>query len=330
MTLAEQLVAGALARRPRDLSRLASHIENETATAAEAIGLLARHTGNAQIVGFTGPPGVGKSSLVAAVAAEFRRSGLRVAILAIDPSSPVSGGATLGDRVRMSDLSVDHDVFIRSLASRTSKHSVAPALDQMIDLFDAAGFEKVLVETVGSGQQQVEIVEFCDTVLLVQAPGAGDGVQLMKAGILELADIFVVNKADRPGATDLARDLRSALRHGQRSTDLESEVNWSSPVVLCSVTERQGMEELATVICDHFAAVRLRDTNGKRSVQRIEQRIVRTLLSDVEHVLSRQLKREISQVAGEIERGECDYGAAQAKLRSRLVAALSQENEVTD
>ena len=196
------------------LARLLTHVENDTADGRAALRALFPRTGKAHLIGVTGAPGTGKSSLVNRLALYFREHHKRVAIAAVDPSSPFTGGAVLGDRVRMKDLSGDADVFIRSMASRGALGGLARTTAGIVQAFDAAGYEIILIETVGAGQGEVDIARLAHTTLVVEAPGLGDDIQAIKAGILEIADILVVNKADRPGVENTEKALRSVLELG--------------------------------------------------------------------------------------------------------------------
>jgi len=207
----EAIVSAAQAGDPRALARLISLIEDASPLLRPVIRMIAPMTGNAHVVGLTGAPGVGKSTVTAALVRTYRALGQRVGVLAVDPSSPFTGGALLGDRVRMQEHATDDGVFIRSMASRGHLGGLASATPQAVRILDAAGFDVVLVETVGVGQAEVEIASTADTALVVVAPGLGDSIQAAKAGILEIADIFVVNKSDRPGAHEVTRDLRNML-----------------------------------------------------------------------------------------------------------------------
>jgi LAO/AO transport system kinase len=207
MTLAQSVLSG----DRLSLARLLTRVENDTPDGQEALNELFAHTGKAHLIGVTGAPGTGKSSLVNQVALSFRKLDKRVAIVAIDPSSPFTGGAVLGDRVRMRDLSGDPGVFIRSMASRGSLGGLAQATAGVVQVFDAAGFDIILIETVGAGQSEVDIARLAHTTLVVGAPGLGDDIQAIKAGILEIADILVINKADRPGVESAERSLKSML-----------------------------------------------------------------------------------------------------------------------
>ncbi|RME44449.1 MAG: methylmalonyl Co-A mutase-associated GTPase MeaB, partial [Caldilineae bacterium] len=210
----ESLTQQVLQRKRRAIARLITYIENEDPQAQPILADLYPHTGRAHLIGITGAPGTGKSSLVNELAKAYRRQEQTVAVLAVDPTSPFSGGAILGDRIRMRDLAGDPGIFIRSMASRGSLGGLARAAHDAIKVLDAAGFDIILIETVGAGQGEVEIARTAHTVLVVEAPGLGDDIQAIKAGILEIADVFVVNKADRPGANKTAAALKTMLELG--------------------------------------------------------------------------------------------------------------------
>ena len=213
----DELVSRAREGDARAVARLISWVEDEAPQLREVMAALAPYAGHAQIVGITGSPGVGKSTSTNALVGELRKADKRVGVLAVDPSSPFSGGALLGDRVRMQDHALDRDVYIRSMASRGHLGGLAWSTPQALRVLDAAGCDVVLIETVGVGQSEVEVAGLADTTLVLLAPGAGDGIQAAKAGILEIGDIYVVNKADRDGADQLRRDLRSMIALGDRS-----------------------------------------------------------------------------------------------------------------
>lgn len=255
------------------LSRLLSHIENDTAEGRSALAELFPHTGQAHLIGVTGAPGTGKSTLVNQLARYFRSPSngqppRTVAIVAVDPSSPFTGGAILGDRVRMQDLAGDPGVFIRSMAARGSLGGLAHTTASLVQAFDAAGYDVILIETVGAGQAEVDIARLAHTTIVVEAPGLGDEIQAIKAGILEIADILVVNKADRPGAEVAERALRTMLQLGHpsrrtfnRHLDNEelpanqsaTEVQfWTPPILRAVATQGDGIPELAVAIADHY------------------------------------------------------------------------------
>ncbi|MEO5841780.1 MAG: methylmalonyl Co-A mutase-associated GTPase MeaB [Acidimicrobiales bacterium] len=231
----------------RALGRLLSMVEGGGAAADEVATLAHPRAGNAFVVGMTGAPGAGKSTLTGRLTAALSEGGRRVAVLAIDPTSPLSGGAILGDRIRMDGV-VSDQVFIRSMATRGHHGGLSLAAPGMLRVFDAAGIDLVLVETVGVGQVEIEVVGTADTTVVVVTPGWGDAIQANKAGLLELADIFVVNKADRPGASDARRDLEYMLDLGPAAHDPS---RWRAPIVSTTATEGDGIAELAAAIERH-------------------------------------------------------------------------------
>lgn len=255
------------------LARLLTQIENDTPEGRAALGELYAHTGQAHLVGVTGAPGTGKSSLVNQLARYYRNPAdgekpMRVGVIAVDPSSPFTGGAILGDRVRMRDLAGDPDVFIRSMASRGSLGGLASTTSAMVQALDAAGFEIIFIETVGAGQAEVDIARLAHTTLVVEAPGLGDEIQAIKAGILEIADILVVNKADRPGVENTERALRNMLQlahpvqrtflhHGHRQAVTAGDVPesgvaiWLPPILRTVATEGTGVDEVCVEIKHH-------------------------------------------------------------------------------
>jgi len=245
MTDINKLLEGARNGRIADIARLLSIVENEEPQAAEVVKATYAQTGRATLVGFTGPPGSGKSTLVATLTDAYRKSGARVAVVAVDPSSPYTGGAILGDRIRMREQSLDPGVFIRSMSNRGRSGGLARATRRLVGILDALGFDVVLVETVGAGQQEVEVARVVDTVCLLTIPGAGDDVQAIKAGIIEIADILVVNKGDRPGADAAVKDLMQMLNLGTPRT------SWRTPIIRTSATGGTGIQELMAVIQQH-------------------------------------------------------------------------------
>jgi LAO/AO transport system kinase len=263
MTFAEQLLSG----NRLALTRLLTQVENDTVEGRTALTELFPHTGKAHLIGVTGAPGTGKSSLVNQLALHFRKQEeKRVAVVAVDPSSPFTGGAVLGDRVRMRDLAGDPGVFIRSMASRGSLGGLAKATAGLVQVFDAAGYDTILIETVGAGQAEVDIARLAHTTLVIEAPGLGDDIQAIKAGILEIADILVVNKADRPGventlkalknALELAHPVRHVFQHHGKLEVIEAPAtpvynSWIPPIQKTVATEGTGIAELADEIARH-------------------------------------------------------------------------------
>jgi LAO/AO transport system kinase len=306
------------------LARLLTQVENDAPEGRAALVELFPHTGRAHLIGVTGAPGTGKSSLVNQLVLHYRRAERkRIAIVAVDPSSPFSGGAVLGDRVRMRDLAGDPGVFIRSMASRGSLGGLAQATANLVQVFDAAGFEIVIIETVGAGQSEVEVARLAHTTLVVEAPGLGDEIQAIKAGILEIADILVVNKADRPGAENAEKALRSMLdlahptrhvfqHHGRWMTVEGAPVNphgqvWSPPILRTVSTEGRGIAELAEAIARHTEHLRRSGDWGVRERAWLEaelEALVRGMLmeqfyanlprEEYAQVLERVLERKLS------------------------------------
>jgi LAO/AO transport system kinase len=256
------LVRRALRGEQLAVARLISLVEDAGPGLREVAATLAPHTGRAHVVGLTGPPGVGKSTTTSALVAALRADGRTVGVLAVDPSSPFSGGALLGDRVRMAEHATDPGVFIRSMATRGHLGGLSWATPQALRVLDAAGCDVVLVETVGVGQSEVEVVALADTTVVLLAPGMGDGVQAAKAGILEVADVFVVNKADRDAAGRTARELRQMLAMGGRPAP----GSWTPPVVRTIATDGTGLPELAAALDAHREHL---DAGGGRERRRL-------------------------------------------------------------
>ena len=230
----------------RALGRLLSLVENGAPQLRAVMKVAAPLTGQARVLGLTGSPGVGKSTVTGALVAAYRGQGLRVGVLAIDPSSPFTGGALLGDRVRMQQHATDEGVFIRSMASRGHLGGLAGATPQAVRVLDAAGFDVVLIETVGVGQAEVGIAAMADTTMVIVAPGLGDAIQAAKAGILEIGDVFVVNKSDKPGAQEAVRDLRGMIAMARRA-----EGDWKPPIVSTTAAAGEGIGDLVARLDEH-------------------------------------------------------------------------------
>lgn len=280
--------------RRRAIAQLITRVENDDSAARSAIKALYVDTGKAHIIGVTGPPGTGKSTLVNEMAKVIRQSSLRVGIVAVDPSSPFTGGALLGDRVRMRDLSGDEGIFIRSMASRGSLGGLAHMTGNVVKVLDAAGYEVILVETVGAGQAEVDIASTAHTTLVVEAPGMGDEIQTIKAGILEIADLLVVNKADQPGSDRTVKALKAMLQMGTSRTRVDhhgkmmmvedneeikggSKESWQVPVLDTVAIDGKGIEELVEATRTHKAYLHQSGEWQQREKARSRQEIARLL-----------------------------------------------------
>lgn len=269
------LLEAAVTGDVRALGKALSVIEDGTPDLTELLAGLP-DSGNALLIGVTGPPGVGKSTTTGALISEYRKQGLRVAVLAVDPSSPVTGGALLGDRIRMQEHALDEGVFIRSMSSRGQLGGLSSATQAAAKVLDAVGFDVIIVETVGVGQSEVDVVNAVDTVVLVLAPGAGDGVQAAKAGVLEIADIYVVNKADRDGAEAVVRELRSMIGLGS-----QTQTSWTPEIVTTTATTGQGLSDLVAAISKHHDWAVASGDRALRSVERANLNLRRAVLDSV-------------------------------------------------
>ena len=254
---------------PRAVARLISWVEDGSSQLRDVAAALAPHTGHARVLGITGSPGVGKSTTTSALVAAYRARGERVGVLAVDPTSPFSGGALLGDRIRMQEHALDPEVFIRSMATRGRLGGLAAATPEAVRVLDAAGCDVVIVETVGVGQSEVEIAGAADTTVVLVAPGMGDGIQAAKAGILEIGDVYAVNKADRDGADTAARELRHMLTLGERREAGE----WRPPVVLTVASRGEGIDELVEALDKHAAWLAGSGTLETRRRRRVRSEI---------------------------------------------------------
>ncbi|MFJ7202443.1 methylmalonyl Co-A mutase-associated GTPase MeaB [Streptomyces sp. NPDC098789] len=312
------LVAQAREGRPRAVARLISLVEGASPQLREVMAALAPLTGGAYVVGLTGSPGVGKSTSTSALVSAYRRAGKRVGVLAVDPSSPFSGGALLGDRVRMSDHASDPGVYIRSMATRGHLGGLAWSAPQAIRVLDAAGCDVVLVETVGVGQSEVEIASQADTSVVLLAPGMGDGIQAAKAGILEIGDVYVVNKADRDGADATARELNHMLGLGES----RGPGGWRPPIIKTVAYRGEGIDEVVEALEKHRAWM------DERGV--LEERRRARAAREVETIAITELRARLADLHGDarldalaarVAAGEMDPYAASDTLLATLTEA---------
>ena len=308
----DRLVAGVRAGDVPSVARAMTLVENREHVAAEILHALWPSTGRAWRIGITGPPGAGKSTLAAALISSFRKSGKSVGVVAVDPTSPFTGGALLGDRVRMGVAHGDADVFIRSMASRGDLGGLSAAAQEACDVLDASGKDVVLVETVGVGQTEIEIIDAADTVVVVLHPEAGDAVQAMKAGLMEIADVFALNKADRPGADRLEQEILLSL--GLRAHDATT---WIPPVVRVVATTGEGVEALVTELDKHRADLEARGRLDERRMKRVEQRIRLLVESDLREklFLAPEARQRLDGLVSEVRSGRTTpYTAARRIL----------------
>ena len=311
-TTSSDLVGRLLAGEKRALARAISLVENGDPAGTELVSELYPRTGKARIVGFTGPPGVGKSTMIGALVKELRTRNRRVAVLSIDPSSPFTRGALLGDRIRLSEHFLDEGVFIRSMASRGALGGLAEATLQAALVMDAAGFDDVLLETVGVGQAEIDVVDHADTVVLALMPGSGDSIQALKAGVMEIPDVIVVNKAEHPLTDTMVREVRTALSLGPSG-------DWKVPIIKTVASDGRGIPELLDAIEEHRAHVEETGT--------LEERRARNLRSEVLGLAAARMRRElelriaedesVARLLESVVRRETDPASAAAELLER-------------
>ena len=301
-----------LSGQPRAIARAITAVESGSEEAADLMKAIFPQTGKALIIGITGAPGAGKSSLVDKLALFYRQNGEKIGIVAVDPSSPFSGGAILGDRIRMATLGLDRNVFIRSMATRGNLGGLSRATVDAVAILDAAGFDKVIVETVGVGQDEVEIVKTADVSVVVLVPGMGDDIQAIKAGIMEIGDVFVINKSDREGVVRMQKEIEALLNLAHRP-DM-----WNPPIVKTVATENKGIEELAAAIENYRLfqkreganSVRKRDIARWRLMEILQERLLADLLN------KNGTKEKVDRLASEIAEKKSDpYSAVEELLR---------------
>ncbi len=309
------LVPGVLAGETRAIARLLTRAETGDDEARPALEAIFRHAGRAHVVGITGVPGSGKSTLVAKLAAEFRRTGRRVGVVAIDPSSPFSGGAILGDRIRMGELGADPGVFIRSMATRGAQGGLAHGTLEAVDVLDAAGYEVVLIETVGVGQDEVDVARAAHTTVVVSTPGLGDDIQAIKAGILEIADIHAVAKSDRPDADRTVTDLKMMLAMGQVS---RTGGDWHVPVLPTCALTGAGIVELRDAIDAHRAALDASGTMAERRMDINERRLLLAGNDFLRDAFARERAGRVAEMLAELDARRISPRGAAMRLLEQL------------
>jgi LAO/AO transport system kinase len=311
LTKTEEIIHGILAGDRRSIARAITIIENNATDAQKIVAQIYPHAGRAHVIGLTGPGGAGKSTLAEKIIREYRRKGKTVGVVAVDPTSPFTGGAFLGDRIRMQELSTDEGVFIRSMASRNYPGGLAKATKDAVKVLDAAGKDVVLVETVGAGQSEVEIVKVAQTVVVIHAPGLGDEIQAIKAGLMEIADVFVVNKADRESANKTVMDIQAILQMGGK------ESGWKPPVVKTVALTGEGVPELVEKLEEHKCFLekdpecRIRVLRAKAEAELIEaikEKAVGLIVEDL------KIEGKLDEFLQKVLRKEMDPASAAEEL----------------
>ncbi len=311
----ETLIDGIRERKYRALAQAISLVERDDPRVERLLAELYPMTGGARIIGITGSPGAGKSTLVDALARYFRKRHKRVGIICVDPTSPFTGGAILGDRIRMQDLYTDRDVFIRSMATRGFLGGLARATNDVVDLLDAGGFDIVLVETVGVGQDEVEVIRTVQTNLVMLVPGMGDDIQAIKAGIMEIGDIFVVNKADRPGADRTVTEITMMM------SLVEEHSEWVPPIVKTVASTSSGVGELAEAIESHFAFLTASGELHRRNRERVRIRIETQLKERfMDRVVGETISREAyEELLGDVLKKKQNPHDAASSILEKIV-----------
>ncbi|MBP8672463.1 MAG: methylmalonyl Co-A mutase-associated GTPase MeaB [Synergistales bacterium] len=318
----ENTIKKALKGDPRAIARLISLVESESTFAHEIMKAIYPHTGKAHLVGVTGAPGAGKSTLVDKIISRYKELGKSVGIIAVDPSSPFSGGAILGDRLRMQQHALDPSVFIRSMGTRGSLGGLSRAAYEAALILDACGKDIVIIETAGVGQTEIDIVRIADTVILLLVPGMGDDVQIMKAGIMEIADIFVVNKADREGADKIVAEVNLML-------DIAGERSWRPPVLKAIAESGQGVDDIIRAVEEHRLYLQKSEEGKKRRSSRIRHEVEEILRRDIARIVEKQWKeRSSNDLIEALASRRSDPYTEAGRLLEEILGAAENSREV--
>jgi len=309
-----EIAKGVLAGDKRSIAKAITIAENSPEEAQSLIATIYPHTGKAHIIGLTGPGGAGKSTLIEKMVREYRRRGRTVGVIAVDPTSPFTGGAFLGDRIRMQELTTDNGVFIRSMATRNNPGGIAKATKDAVKILDASGKDVIIVETVGAGQSEVEIIKVAQTIIVIHAPGLGDEIQAIKAGMMEIADIFVVNKADRENADKTVMDIQAMLQ-----LDNEKKA-WTPPIIKTVALTGEGVPQLIEKIEEHWRYLQ-KGALHKRSLEKAEAELVDAIKEKVTSSIIEKLKREkrFEEILRRIVEREIDPASAAEKLLNQIL-----------
>ncbi|HPP36927.1 MAG TPA: methylmalonyl Co-A mutase-associated GTPase MeaB [Thermosynergistes sp.] len=318
----ENTIKKALKGDPRAIARLISLVESESTFAHEIMKAIYPHTGKAHLIGVTGAPGAGKSTLVDKIISRYKELGKSVGIIAVDPSSPFSGGAILGDRLRMQQHALDPSVFIRSMGTRGSLGGLSRTAYEAALILDACGKDIVIIETAGVGQTEIDIVRIADTVILLLVPGMGDDVQIMKAGIMEIADIFVVNKADREGADKIVAEVNLML-------DIAGERSWRPPVLKAIAESGQGVDDITRAVEEHRLYLQKSEEGKKRRSSRIRHEVEEILRRDIARIVEKQWKeRSSNDLIEALASRRSDPYTEAGRLLEEILGAAENSREV--
>lgn len=305
------------------LSRLISIVESRKYSITKILGEINPHTGNSYLIGITGPPGAGKSTLISCIVRSVIQQGKKIGILAVDPTSPFSGGAVLGDRIRMQEHIQNKNVFIRSLGSRGSHGGLSRSTAELIKLYDAFGMDLIIIETVGVGQTELDIVDIADTVIVALVPEAGDIIQTMKAGLMEIADIFVVNKSDREGADKLTRDIHSMIGEDDKNG------TWQIPVINSIAISCKGIAELLDVIEMHKEYLIKNNLREQKQKKKRREEFIHSIMDLFQDKISAELdKPEISELISRVKNGEADpYESAEDVFTNSKIEIFGEKSK---